>query len=99
MRENDNGFNIQSHINIGDIEIPFDIRYIGDNYIDSNWEKDILNRRVTHLLKNNLTIYIPNKSDELYSLIYNIIIQKRNPQISKHIPQVQKLLQRLGKIS
>lgn len=86
------------NINIEENEIPFNIRYIGDNYIDSNWEKDILNRRISHKLKNNITIYIPNNIDELYLLIYHIIIQNTNLANSKYIFIVQKLLQQLGKI-
>ena len=96
MRENDNGGHIQSKISIGNIEVAFDIRFIGDNYIDSNWEKDMINRRIKHTLKQNVVINIPNNSDELYSLIYNIIIQKPNPEKSKHIPRVQKLLKVTG---
>jgi len=96
MRENDNGYHIQSKINIGGVEIPFDIRFVGDDYVDSNWEKDMLNRIIKHTLKNNIVINIPNNSDELYSLIYNIIIQKPNPEKSKHIPRVQQLLKNTG---
>ena len=74
MRENDNGQFIQSKINIANIEVSFDIRFIGDDYVDSNWEKDMLERKIIHTLKNDVQIYIPNIQDELYSLIYNIII-------------------------
>lgn len=93
MRECDNGYNVRSVINVNGIEIPFDIRYLGDNYVDSNWERDILNRRVEYNLNNGIMINIPNTSDELYSLIYHIIIQKKNPSYSKHIPRVQMLSQ------
>jgi hypothetical protein len=96
MRENDNGFMIQSRINIGGIEIPFDIRFVGDNYVDSNWENDMLNRKVIHTLKNNVQIYIPNTLDELYSVLYHVIIQKPNPSNSKHIPRIQNLIKLSG---
>ena len=92
MRENDNGQGIQSKINIENIEVSFDIRFVGDDYVDSNWEKDMLDRKIIHTLNNNVQIYIPNIQDELYSLIYNIIIQKPNPTKSKHIPRVQELI-------
>ena len=92
MRENDNGYNIQSTIDIGGVEITFDIRFLGDNYVDGQWEIDMLNTRIKHELKNNVAIYIPNEINEMYSLLYNIIIQKPNPENSKHIPRVQKLL-------
>ena len=52
----------------------------------------MLNTRIKHELKNNVAIYIPNEINEMYSLLYNIIIQKPNPENSKHIPRVQKLL-------
>ena len=91
MRENDNGYHIQSKIKIANIEVAFDIRFVGDNYVDSNWEKDMLDRRITHNLKNDIQIYIPNISDELYSMIYHILFQKRQPSKSKHIPRVKEL--------
>ena len=59
--------------------------------MDSNWEKDMLDRRITHNLKNDIQIYIPNISDELYSMIYHILFQKRQPSKSKHIPRVKEL--------
>ena len=92
MRENDNGYNSLNTINIGEVEIRFDIRYVGDNYFDSEWERDVLNRRINYQLKENLNIFIPCLKDELYSLIYNIIIQKPNPEKNKHIPRVNELL-------
>ena len=92
MRENDNGYNIQSKINIGGVEVPFDIRYVGDNYVDAVWEKEMIKKRIKHTLKNDITIYIPNESDEVFSLIYHINIQKINPRKSKHLPRVQELL-------
>lgn len=96
MRENDNGHDIQSIINIDNVEVPFDIRFVGDDYVDSNWEKDMLDRKIIHNLKNDVQIYVPNTQDELYSLMYNIIIQKPNPSISKHIPRVQELIKLSG---
>ena len=56
----------------------------------------MLNRKIKHTLKQNIVINIPNSSDELYSLIYNIIIQKPHPHRSKHIPRVQQLLKEIG---
>ena len=96
MRENDNGYIIQSKIKIAGVEVAFDIRFVGDNYIDSNWENDMLNRKIIHNLKNDVKIYIPNKQDEIYSLIYHIIIQKPKPKESKHIPRVKELIKISG---
>ena len=95
MRENDNGINVRSKINIGGIEVPFDIRFTGDNYVDSVWERDMLNKRTLHILDIGVEIFIPNENDELYSLLYHILVQKMAPEKSKHIPRVKYLLEKL----
>ena len=96
MRENDNGYHIQSKINIGGREVPFDIRFVGDDFVDSVWEQNMLNRRILHNVTDEIEIYIPNKEDELYSLLYNILVQKPNSKNSKHIPRVEELTTELG---
>jgi len=96
MRENDNGYHIQSKIHIGGREVPFDIRFVGDDFVDSLWEQDMLNKRILHSVTDEIQIYIPNKEDELYSLLYNILVQKPNSKNSKHIPRVNELTTELG---
>ena len=96
MRENDNGPKVLNKINIDNCEIRFDIRFIGDNFVDSNWERNMINNKIEHKLKNNIKIYIPSIEDELYSLIYNILIQKPNPTKNKHIPQVLNLAKKIN---
>jgi hypothetical protein len=91
MRENDNGYHIQSKINIGGIEVPFDIRFTGDDFVDSVWEWNMLDRRILHKVNDEIEIYTPNKEDELYSLLYNILVQKYRPKRSKHIPRLNFL--------
>lgn len=95
MRERDDSYNIQSTININNIEIAFDIRYIGDDYIDSNWEKNMLNNKILKQM-NNLSVYIPNDYDYFYSLLYHIIIQKPSLLKSKHIPKLILLGDKIG---
>jgi hypothetical protein len=91
MRENNNGSGVQSKIQIGGVEAPFDIRFIGDDFVDSMWEQDMLDRRILHEVNNKVKIYIPNKEDELYSLLYNILVQKKRPKKSNHVPRVNFL--------
>lgn len=45
MRDNDNGHKIQNSIIIGKQKIAFDVRFVGDDYVDSNWEHDMLLNR------------------------------------------------------
>merc|ERR1712194_361747 len=52
----------------------FDLRHVGDNYLDKQWQLDILKRRV----KLGSGIYIPSEEDHLHSIIYHAIIQKRS---------------------
>ena len=94
MRENDDGFYIQSNVMIQNQLVNIDIRYVGDNYLNEKWEYNILKNRKMYQI-NDITCYIPKDEDILYSLIYNILIQKhKNPSIKKHYPTISKLLKR-----
>lgn len=59
-------------VNVANLYINFDLRYISDNYYDKLWEKEILNTKVIY---NN--IYVPNDLNYKYSLIYHALIQKK----------------------
>ena len=54
--------------------IKFDLRFVGDNYYDEEWEKDILHTR--KLNENN--IYISNDENYKYSLLYHALIHKKD---------------------
>ncbi|MBE5851360.1 MAG: hypothetical protein E7299_00160 [Lachnospiraceae bacterium] len=72
----DKKYRVQYQIAVGNILVYMDIRYVGDNYYDREWELQILNNRV----KNLKGIYIPNDTDYAYSLLYHSLIHK--PYIS-----------------
>lgn len=59
-------------INVAGMDIPFDFRYVGDNYYDFVWEKHILDNR---RLEKDL-FYIPAPEDLYYSLLYHAFVQK-----------------------
>ena len=67
----ENGIKVSNYIMIKNKKIYLDIRYIGDNYYDINWEKKIINKR-----KPFLNYYIPDKENKIYSLIYHIVYHK-----------------------
>ena len=46
MREQNSGTHIQSRISIGGVEVPFDVRFVGDGYIHPWWVGAMLKRRV-----------------------------------------------------
>lgn len=53
-------------------EINLDVSSVGDGYYCSEWQRDMLKRRV---IMNGC--YVMDKFDYLYSLIYHYILQKR----------------------
>lgn len=59
-------------IKIAGKDIPFDFRFVGDNYYDPKWENDILETRV---MQKNL-FYTPNPMHQYYSLLYHAYVQK-----------------------
>lgn len=74
-------------INIAGRDVPFDIRFIGDNYYHANWSRDMLEQRVRNI--NN--VYRPRIDDYFFSLLYHSTLQK--PQIKPDY------IDRFGKIS
>ncbi|MCR4585617.1 MAG: hypothetical protein K5686_07825 [Lachnospiraceae bacterium] len=65
---------IHQKIKVNGVEIPVDIRTVGDGYYDPAWEVEMLkNRR-----KYKELLYIMDEKNELYSLIYHVIIQKNS---------------------
>ena len=59
-------------IQIAGQELPFDFRYLGDNYYDFRWEKDMLRTRKL----SPKGFYVPNEEDQFYSLLYHAYIHK-----------------------
>jgi len=66
-------YRTQYNVLIKKRKINFDLRYVGDNYYDSNWEIDILNTKKVYGY-----LFIPNDEMLLYSLIYHSLIHKEN---------------------
>ena len=78
-------------IKIGGKEIPFDFRFVGDNYYDKPWEEHILNSRC--LTKG--IFYMPNDEDQFYSLLYHAYIQKYEVK-SDYPPKLIQYAERIG---
>lgn len=53
-------------------EVPFDLRFIGDGYYHSSWERDMLEQRV----KTIDNVYKPRLDDYFFSLLYHAVLQK-----------------------
>ncbi len=66
-------YRVQHSVKINNKEINFDIRYVGDNYYDKNWELDLLKTKVKH----EKGFYVPDELNLFYSLIYHSLIHKQ----------------------
>jgi hypothetical protein len=68
--KNDDG--IHYFVKINNIDIELDVRWIGDGYYDTNWEKEML--RTKELYRNSF--YIMNQENYFYSLLYHALVHK-----------------------
>ena len=66
-------YRVLNRIRIGQEDVLFDFRHVGDQYYDESWEKDILARR----LHASGGFYIPESADYFYSLLYHAAVHKR----------------------
>ncbi|MGJ8666534.1 MAG: protein kinase domain-containing protein [Patiriisocius sp.] len=64
---------VYHHIKINGEYVPFDFRFLGDDYYDLKWELDILRNKKMH----SNGFYCPNHEDYFYSLLYHAYVQKR----------------------
>lgn len=62
---------VHNKIIVAGEEVLIDIRYVGDNYYDKDWQKDMLNTKILH---NNFNVM--NSTNHYYSLLYHAIIHK-----------------------
>ncbi len=66
------GDGVHFFVYINGVPASLDLRYIGDGYYCTTWEKQMLDNRVS-----NDCFYIMDREDYFYSLIYHAILQKR----------------------
>ena len=67
-------YRVYNYVTISGKKIPFDFRYVNDNYYDVKWEIDILKTRIL----NKDCFFTPNSSNTFYTLLYHAYIQKPN---------------------
>jgi len=86
------GVHIQETVNIMGKEKAFDVRYIGDNFIDNQWEADMLDRAIKNEEKN---LYTPCLEDQIVYEMYYAIYNKPEKMAAK-IPRLRELTKLLG---
>jgi hypothetical protein len=72
---------------IGGKEVDFDIRYLGDEYYDYFWEKEILD---TSVFMNSI-VPVPSPVNYFYSLIYHGLIHKKSGIKTIYLERLLKL--------
>ncbi len=65
---------VLNKVKIQNEEVLFDFRYLGDNYFDQAWQKDVLTKR--QLCVGGF--YRPDPENYFYSLLYHALVHKRN---------------------
>lgn len=65
-------FRVHVRVPIGDEDVLFDFRFVGDQYYDRTWQQNIL---ANSLMERDI-IRIPSPEDHLYSLLYHALIHK-----------------------
>ena len=64
-------YRVQYKVLIDNKNINFDLRFIGDDYYDSNWQKNILSTRIKEDF-----YYRPTDVNYFYSLLYHALLHK-----------------------
>jgi len=67
----DGGYRVHNYVKVGGDDVGFDIRHIGDNYYDTDFENRILRNRIRH--KN---FWIPCDHDHYFALLYHDLVHK-----------------------
>ena len=67
----ENGIKVSNFIKVKNKIIKLDIRFIGDGYLDTKWQKNILRNKVFRL-----GCYVPSPKDYIYNLMYHIVYHK-----------------------
>jgi len=71
-RYEDGKWRIQNKFKVGNDWVQTDLRSVGDDYYDKEWESDML---ATRAIYNNV-VFVPSKENHKYSLAYHALIQK-----------------------
>lgn len=84
-------YRVHFTISIAGEMVPFDFRYVGDNYYDTKWQMAILKNR--KLFKD--IIFVPDDVNYFYSLLYHAYVQKAEIKEDYH-DKLSSLALKLG---
>eukprot|EP01138_Halocafeteria_seosinensis_P005364 gb/GECG01005483.1/.p1 GENE.gb/GECG01005483.1/~~gb/GECG01005483.1/.p1 ORF type:complete len:421 (+),score=32.53 gb/GECG01005483.1/:1-1263(+) len=78
---------------VGNQSVLIEGRSPGDNYYDTAWAHHMLNNRV----RTEHDFYIPNCEDEIYSLLYHILVQKF-VIVNDYYPRLRKKIEKCNQL-
>ncbi len=71
MAYDEGGYKVANHVSIDGRKVPFDIRYVGDGYYPTSWQRRMLERRV---FENGAYVCAPE--DEYFGKAYHALFHK-----------------------
>lgn len=78
-------------VKIGDRMVEIGVRYVGDLYYDTEWEKHMLDKKILH----TEGFYVMDEENYFYSLLYHAYFQKK--KLSEDYPvRFQKMARAIG---
>jgi hypothetical protein len=83
------GHRVANLVSIGGRQVPVDIRFVGDGYMDSSWMSEIIFNRVK---MKNRDLFIANATDGYYSLLYHALVHKphMHATYADHLESISK---------
>ena len=84
-RYDNGGRGVRNFVSIGGYRVPFDLRTVGDGYLDARWQGEILEERVP-ASSSSEAFDIPSKEQGQASLLYHILVQKNSRDLPKDNP-------------
>lgn len=82
---------VKLNIKVAGVDVPFDVRRVGDDYYDANWQRAILKHRTCGAGG----IFRPRDDDYFFSLYYHTLLQK--PAVKPvYTERLLKLSEHLG---
>ena len=73
--------------------VKFDVRHVGDGYMDQTWAERVLHRRVFHPVNR---FYVPSPHDHFHTLLYHSVVHKDQFVHIQTLLQNALTLQRTG---
>lgn len=84
-------YRVYHEITIGGKSVPFDFRFVGDNYYDKPWQLDVLKSRVVE----KGLFFVPNEVNLFYTLLYHAYVQKWSVK-ADYVPKLDDLSKSIG---